>query len=187
MAPVTRRLLHALLLAFGAGLAVQLALAIGPDPGLGPSTSGLAGLRSTPSAALGIFATNLLTVALLAAGGVAIGLTVLSRSSAHPRPRLVAYVLLLAAAGWLYFVSGVGWLASDLDLSRPALALRLVHGYLEWPALLLPWAAVAFAITPRRRLDLRLVAAACACSVALLLAASLVEAFVVPGLIGMRA
>jgi hypothetical protein len=180
-------LLHPLALALTVGLGVQLALAVLPDPGLGPASSGLEAVRETPAAALHIFASNLLTVALLTAGGLALGLTVVGRASRHPRPRLIAYVLLLAVAGWLYFVTGVHWLATDLDLTRPQLTARLVHGYLEWPALLLPWAAIAFAATPRRRLDLRLVGAACACSVAMLLAAAMIEAFVVPGLLGTAA
>ena len=174
-------------MALAAGLLIQAGLAFAPDPGLGPPSSGLPALRSTPSEALSIVAANLLTLLLLTAGGLLTGMTALSRSEGHPRRRLLVYFGVLAAAAWVYFVAGVDRLAVDLDLSRPELALRLVHGYLEWPALLLPWAAVAFAVTPRRTLDLRFLAAACACSVALLVGAAIIETFMVPDLIGASA
>lgn len=165
------------------GFAMQLALAYAPDPGLGPAKSGLPQLDPSLSATIDIVLRNLLTLALIAAGGIAAGLTVLSQTTAHPRRRMLTYAMVLAVVYWAYFVSGVDWLAGDLALSRPTLAAKLVHGYLEWPALLLPWAAVAFAVTAHRKLDLRLVGVACACSVGLLVGSAVLEATVVPDLL----
>ena len=68
-------------MALAAGLVLQLALAFAPDPGVGPSTSGLSDLHPTVSEALDIFARNLVTVTLIAIGGLVTGWTVLSRSA----------------------------------------------------------------------------------------------------------
>ncbi|HVW16913.1 MAG TPA: hypothetical protein VHB30_01580, partial [Solirubrobacteraceae bacterium] len=161
--------------ALGLGVVLQLALAFAPDLGVGPAASGLPGIHTGLGQAGRIFADNLLTLAVLAAGGLLTVRALRRRSTATARARLLSYTALLAVAAWAYFVSGVDWLAADLGASRADVTFRLVHGYLEWPALLLPWATLAFAITPRRTLDGRLLAAGGACSVALLLADAVVE------------
>jgi hypothetical protein len=179
-----QRLLQPLLLAFALGVALMLALALLPDPGIGPATSGLDDVARTTGSAFDILERNLIALGILSAGGLAIGATALSRSEPHPATRTLAYLLVLAAVLWLYFVTGVGTLATAEDVPRAALLGRLVHGYLELPALLLPWAAVVVAFHhDRRRLDWRFVLAATACGAALLIPAALVETFVVPGLL----
>jgi hypothetical protein len=165
------------------GVALQGALALLPDPGLGSASSGLPALRATAGSVAGILASNLVTMALITAGALATASTALGRGAARPRRNMIAYLVLLAVAGWLYFSTGVDWLAGTLSLSRAATTARLVHGFLEWPGLLLPWAAVAFAVTPRRTIDLRLVAAGCACSIGLLAGAALLESLLVPQLL----
>jgi hypothetical protein len=174
---------HAVALAFGVGLALMAMLAVLPDPGLGPSSDAIGELQPSLAAAAGVLGANLVAVALLGAGGLAIGLTALSREEPRPPARMLVYLLLLAAAGWAYFVTGVDALAAREGVPRVSLLGDLVHGYLELPALLLPWSAVVFAFTADRRLDWRLVAAATACAAALLVPAALVEAYVVPGLL----
>lgn len=169
-------------MALALGLVLQTALAFAPDPGLGPGPTGLADLEPGLGSVVSVFLHNMIAVAVIAIGGLLTGWLVLSRDAPRPRRRMLAYLCLLAIAAWTHFVSGVGWLAADLDVSRPALTLRLVHGYLEWPALLLPWAAVAFALGGRR-LDLRLIGAALVCSAGLLLGAALLEGLVVPDLL----
>lgn len=182
-----RRLAHPLALALGTGLLLQMALAFAPDPGVGPASAGLSDLPENLAGILHVFTSNLETLAILTGGALAMAGAVLSGRGAHPRRRLIAYFALLAAAAFIWFVTGVDWLAGSLRLPRADMALRLVHGYLEWPALLLPWAGVAFAVKPgtarRGRLDFGLVAASLACSVALLLAAATVEALVTPTLL----
>jgi hypothetical protein len=173
--------------ALALGVVLQTALAFAPDPGLGPGPNGLADIHPGLGSVSSLFLHNMVAVAVIGIGGVLTGWVVLSGNSPRPRRRMLAYLCLIAIGAWTYFVSGVGWLAADLDVSRPALALRLVHGYLEWPALLLPWAAVAFAVGPRRSFDGKLVLAACACSVLLLAGAATLEALVVPDLLGASA
>lgn len=180
---MARRLLQSLGLAFAVGPALMAMLAVLPDPGIGPASSGVGGLRPRLADAAGVLGANLLAVTLLAAGGVAIGLTALNRAEPRPSTRMLAYLLLLAAAAWAYFVSGVDSLAVDHGVARIALLGELVHGYIELPALLLPWSAVVFAFTADRRLDWRLVAVATACAAALLVPAALVEAYCVPRLL----
>jgi hypothetical protein len=181
---MTQRLSQPLLLAFAVGVALMLALVLLPDPGIGPSSTGLGDVARSLGGAAGIFARNLVALAILAAGGLAIGATALSRAEPHPAARTLAYLLVLAGVLWLYFSTGVDTLAGQEGVPRAALLVRLVHGYLELPALLLPWAAVVVAFHhDRRRLDWPFVVAATACGAALLIPAALVEAFVVPGLL----
>lgn len=179
-----RPLLGSLLLAGVYGVALMLALAVGPVIELRPAEFGFAAIERTVDEALGIWLANLAVLAAFSAVPVALRLRALSQGYEPRRTaiELLALLGLVAAAFYVNFVPGIDALAESEGTTRVYLLTVMLHGYLEFPALFLPWAACAVEqLLPRR--DAGVIVAAAAIAVVLLGAGALVEALVSPELL----
>ena len=151
---------------------------------MGPAELGFAAIERSLSEALRIWAANV--AVLLAFAAVPFGLRLRALSQDYEPRRvsreLLALLGLVALAFYANFVNGVDALAESEGTTRVYLLTVMVHGYLEFPALFLPWTACAVEqLLPRR--EPRLLAVAMAAALALLAVGAIVEALVSPELL----
>jgi hypothetical protein len=174
----------AVVLAAAYGVALLVAIMLGPVVHVGPSQTGFASTQQSIGEALRIWAANLGVLA--AFGGLAFAL----RRRAFARRYeplqvardLLALLAVICAVFYVYFVPGAEALAASEGTTRSRLLGVMVHGYVEFPALFLPWTGCAVEQLTRRR-DVRIPLAAAGLGVALLLVGAIVEAYVSPGLL----
>ncbi|MDQ3935454.1 MAG: hypothetical protein M3340_12580 [Actinomycetota bacterium] len=179
-----RPLLGAVLLAAVYGVVLMIALAVGPVVRVRPAEFGFAAIERTLAEALRIWAANV--AVLLAFAAVPLLLRVRALSQEYEPRRvsreLLALLGLVALAFYLNFAPGVEALAESEGTTRVYLLTVMIHGYLEFPALFLPWTACAVEQRLPRRSP-RLLVAAMAVAVVLLGAGAAVEALVSPELL----
>jgi hypothetical protein len=179
-----RPLLGAVLIAAVYGVVLMLALAVGPVVELRPAEFGFAATERSVGEALRIWLANVAVLAAFAA--VPLGLRLRAISQGY-EPRRVAIELLallglVALAFYVNFVNGVDALAESEGTSRVYLLTVMLHGYMEFPALFLPWTACAMEqFLPAR--SPRFLALACGAAMVLLAAGAAVEALISPELL----
>jgi hypothetical protein len=174
----------ALVLAAAYGVGLVVAIMLGPVVHAGPSETGFASTEQSIGEAARIWTANLGVLVLF--GGLAFGLRwwawVRGYEPLQVARDLLVLLAVVCAFFYVFFVSGAEALAASEGTTRPRLLGVMVHGYVEFPALFLPWTGCAAEQLTQRR-DARIPISAAALGVALLLAGALIEAYVSPGLL----
>jgi hypothetical protein len=159
----------------------MLALILFP-PRSGSYSSGVPYETATLSDTLEIYQNNLLVLVECWAG--AIGTAVVARGALQAgwlRPAIHIAMTGVAVKFWLSFGNGIHWLADSYHVATTDLLTRVVHGYLEFPALLFPWAYVAETTRGEKELKLRNLLAGLLIAALALFVAAVLESSVSPG------
>lgn len=174
----------ALVLAAAYGVGLVLAIMLGPVIHVGPARTGFASTEQSIGEAARIWTANLGVFAAFGTLAFALRARAFARGyePVGVARDLLGLLAVVCAFFYVFFVPGADALAASEGTTRSRLLGVMVHGYVEFPALFLPWTGCAVEQLTGRR-EVRIPLAAAALGVALLLVGAVIEAYVSPGLL----